>query len=662
MNFTLKSKSILCFLLSLTMVFTVFAYFPDYSYAKTNSASQEKAAVTKKTTPPKKGAKYDGFIVSIKDSKIDAVGDTDIAGEIPSTDSDKFYLIETTPEAIILASASAIEYVEPNYKRYLFDVPVPGVVTPDSFPPNDSDYTSLINWSGIGELAGPAKVYPTMGIDTLWKSGLRGSGVTVAVLDTGIMQHNDMVTPSRILVSPNTPGGSVVASSLNNDVEGHGTMTTSLIHATYNNGKNIAGIADQSTLISLRVFGNYGGEVYATTFQTINAYTYLLQPGNTPGVMSLSYGGPQPTTSEQSLLSQLVSAGCIVIAANGNDGANTDSTKNQLSYPAAYPSVIGVGATDGNGIITSYSSKNSSVDVSAWGDYVAVLDPEDPNETVADCGTSFAAPIVAGIAACLKGAFPNLTSAQFRTLIQYTSTDKGPIGWDSFYGWGLINAAEIYHILDYGLVTVAFNDRGNVDTRGYYVNQNLTGMPTPTRPGYTLLGWYTAASGGAKVSSSTVVTSNMTLYARWALSSYKISFNVNGGKSISTKSKTVTYTKAMGSLPTPSRKGYNFLGWKSGKSSGTSYSSSKIWNEVANRTLYANWTKSKVVQFNANGGSVASYGKAVKKGSKYGTLPTPTRAGHKFKGWYTKKSGGSKVTASKKVTSSKNFTIYAQWK
>lgn len=67
------------------------------------------------------------------------------------------------------------------------------------------------------------------------------------------------------------------------------------------------------------------------------------------------------------------------------------------------------------------------------------------------------------------------------------------------------------------------------------------------------------------------------------------------------------------------------------------------------------------VTFNANGGSVSTSSKTVTNGSTYGTLPTPTRSGYVFQGWYTAKSGGSKVTSSTKVNSSGDITLYARW-
>jgi uncharacterized repeat protein (TIGR02543 family) len=72
--------------------------------------------------------------------------------------------------------------------------------------------------------------------------------------------------------------------------------------------------------------------------------------------------------------------------------------------------------------------------------------------------------------------------------------------------------------------------------------------------------------------------------------------------------------------------------------------------------------KSILVKFNAAGGKAASDNKAVFAGSKYKTLPKATKSGYKFLGWFTKKSGGKKITSGTKVSVKKSQTVYAHWK
>lgn len=192
-------------------------------------------------------------------------------------------------------------------------------------------------------------------------------------------------------------------------------------------------------------------------------------------------------------------------------------------------------------------------------------------------------------------------------------------------------------------------------------------LPTPTRTGYTFQGWFTAASGGSQVTSTTKVTSgDHTLYAQWKINTYKVTFKANKGKvkKKSSISRTVNYNAKVGSLPTPTRSGYTFLGWYTKKSGGSKISSSKV--ITGNVTYYAHWAKNSAkvtIKLNKNGGKCSKSKITTTYGGKIGTLPTPTRSGYTFTGWYTKKSGGTKVTSTtktKKILSTK--TLYAHWK
>ena len=221
--------------------------------------------------------------------------------------------------------------------------------------------------------------------------------------------------------------------------------------------------------------------------------------------------------------------------------------------------------------------------------------------------------------------------------------------------------------------TVTFNPNGGKvtpTTKQYTANASLTGLPTPTRAGYKFTGWYTAASGGTKVSSTNKVTKNMTLYAHWtktaATTKVKITLNANGGKvspaSISVDKNTAYFTQ----LPTPTRTGYEFDGWFTAKSGGTKITSAA--KATANRTIYAHWTEgveekdiNLQVTFNPNGGTVIQKRKTVLQGTRYRDLPTPTRSGYQFQGWYTAKTGGTKVTEKTKAVKSANHTLYARW-
>lgn len=186
-------------------------------------------------------------------------------------------------------------------------------------------------------------------------------------------------------------------------------------------------------------------------------------------------------------------------------------------------------------------------------------------------------------------------------------------------------------------------------------------LPTPTRAGYSFDGWYTAASGGSRVTENTNVTSTSEhiLYAHWSARSYTITFTPNGG-TVSYSTKSVTYDGTYGDLPSATRAGYNFTGWYT--SDGTLITSSTEFKTASNVTLVAHWSeKTLTLYYNANGGSVSPTSKSVTYNHSYGSLATPERTGYTFTGWYTAASGGSEVSSSTMVTSTGDHTIYAHW-
>lgn len=141
---------------------------------------------------------------------------------------------------------------------------------------------------------------------------------------------------------------------------------------------------------------------------------------------------------------------------------------------------------------------------------------------------------------------------------------------------------------------VTFNvNGGSVSQASTYVyyGQTYGTLPTPTRSHYTFNGWYTAATGGTKVTSETTVNvkGNQILYAQWTAVKYTLTLNANGG-SVSPASISVSYGAEYGTLPTPTRNHYTFNGWYTAASGGT-----KVTNTTkmggGNVTIYAQWTQ-----------------------------------------------------------------------
>ena len=217
--------------------------------------------------------------------------------------------------------------------------------------------------------------------------------------------------------------------------------------------------------------------------------------------------------------------------------------------------------------------------------------------------------------------------------------------------------------------TATFNGNGggtpNPSTITKTYGSELGTLPTCSRTGYTFLGWYTASSGGTKISSTTKIIGTVTYYAQWSINSYTVTWNPNGG-SVSPTSTTKTHGSTLGTLPTPTRAAdvqytYTFKGWFTAATGGTQVSASTT--VTKNVTYYAQWTatpRSYTATFNGNGGGTPNPSTITKTyGSELGTLPTCSRTGYTFLGWYTASSGGTKISSTTKIIGT--VTYYAQW-
>ncbi len=187
-------------------------------------------------------------------------------------------------------------------------------------------------------------------------------------------------------------------------------------------------------------------------------------------------------------------------------------------------------------------------------------------------------------------------------------------------------------------------------------------MPTPTKNGFTFKGWYSKKSGGTKRKTSFVIKKKQTLYAHWTANTYSVAFDANGG-TLSAAPKSITFNKAYGSLPSPAKTGYSFAGWYTNVTGGTLIKSTTKVATAGNHTLYAHWTANVYkVNFLPNGGEVTVKEKSITYEQTFGSLPTPTRTGYTFTGWYTDSEAGSQITASSPVNMTNDVSLYAHWK
>jgi uncharacterized repeat protein (TIGR02543 family) len=194
----------------------------------------------------------------------------------------------------------------------------------------------------------------------------------------------------------------------------------------------------------------------------------------------------------------------------------------------------------------------------------------------------------------------------------------------------------------------------------------LGGSSSPTRSGYTLVGWSVSSASGnfAGANGARYVNCNtITLYAQW---NYRVTFDPGGG---TVTPETLTNSTVVGqpvgvTLPTPARSGYTFNGWYTAASGGSRVGGAgDQYNPNANITIYAQWTAATyTVTYNANEGSVSPASATFTTGGAELVLPTPTRDEFNFQGWYTDSTGGTLVgVAGAGYTPSASITIYAQW-
>ena len=207
--------------------------------------------------------------------------------------------------------------------------------------------------------------------------------------------------------------------------------------------------------------------------------------------------------------------------------------------------------------------------------------------------------------------------------------------------------------------TVTFDSNGGSVVSSQSVDYNTTTIaPTvPTRTGYTFDGWY-SDSGLTTVFNfaTTAITSDITLYAKWTINNYTVTFNSNGGSAVSSQS--VIYNMNATAPTAPTRTGYTFDGWysDSGLTAVFNFATTAITGDI---TLYAKWTiNTYTVTFNSNGGSAVS--SQIVNYNTVATKPAdPTRAAYFFAGWYSDSGLMSAFNFSTAITA--DITLYAKW-
>ena len=269
--------------------------------------------------------------------------------------------------------------------------------------------------------------------------GSRGSGVTVAVVDSGVLGTHEDLDDGRVLVGCDfvTPGGG----DGRVDPNGHGTFVAGLVAAESSNGVGISGAAPGVRILPVRVLDQNGSGSYSAVESGI-----MWATDHGAAVINLSLGGTSPSATLLQALQYATGKGVTVVMAAGNCGNATcnssPSTVNPVMYPAAYstgvPGAIAVGASAENDSIAAFSTHGPFVDLVGPGVAIVSTWGTGNDDYAQGDGTSFAAPYVAASVAILHAVCPADSPDQLRTRLESTATDLGAAGRDDFAGAGLV--------------------------------------------------------------------------------------------------------------------------------------------------------------------------------------------------------------------------------
>ncbi|MDP1793930.1 MAG: S8 family peptidase [Acidimicrobiales bacterium] len=323
-----------------------------------------------------------------------------------------------------LVRSPLVEYAEPD------------VVLRQLAVPNDTRFGELygLNNGNDADMDAP-EGWDAAGLGAFPSTG----GVKVGIIDTGIdAAHEDLVgrladcggVTSFPFLGLFGGNAAITDGSKCTDDNDHGSHVAGTIAAIANNGKGVTGVAFNSSLSICKALDAAGS---GSTTGVANCITYLKNKG--VKVISMSLGGGASSSLQAAVRGAWNNGnGALIVAAAGNDGNST------LNYPAAYPEVVSVAATDSNDARASFSNVNSDVEIAAAG--VNVLSVKRGGGYVAFSGTSMATPHVAGVVALILYKNPTWTAAQVRTKLQSSVDDLGAAGRDATFGFGRVNLVK----------------------------------------------------------------------------------------------------------------------------------------------------------------------------------------------------------------------------
>jgi thermitase len=309
--------------------------------------------------------------------------------------------IVRVPEARREAALTALQH-NPNIEFAEADA-----IVPPDFIPNDPSYAS--QWH-LPKIAAPAA----------WDLAIGSSEVIVAILDTGVDATHPDLAPLIV------PGWNFYDNNADTrDVYGHGTSVAGSACAVGNNAIGIASVAWNCRLMPVRIASP---TCYASYSTIARGLTYAADKG--ARVANVSFAGAGRSLTVQTAAKYLQDKGGVTTASGGNDGTFLD-------VPDC-PYVLSVSATGSGDTRASFSNTGPYLDLAAPGSGIFTTANGGGYRSIS--GTSFAAPIVAGVAALVLSVNPALSAAQVQDILTQSADDLGTAGYDTDYGYGRVNA------------------------------------------------------------------------------------------------------------------------------------------------------------------------------------------------------------------------------
>jgi subtilisin family serine protease len=340
-----------------------------------------------------------------------------------------------------------------------------------SATPNDPFFASKGAW---GQPYADQWALPRIGFapkgsgNSAWdiETGL-GHPVIVAVLDTGIDYHHPDFAPTSLWRNPKPSKKGANPNGYDNDQigwnfvlnnnhpwdnDGHGTFVAGIIGAATNNGHGIAGINWGVQIMSLKVMNAFGK---GRAFNLARAIIYAVD--HDAKVINLSVEGEKLTRTEQAAVDYAYEKGALIVIAAGNQGADTSERF------AGFRHGLPVAALDMQDKRIGFSNWGKHVRIAAPGmdilslrarrsdfllftgakNYKAGASFVGPqNQFMRSSGTSFAAPLVSGVASLIWAKHPNLSNAQLERMLIMSADDVETPGWDQLTGYGRLNARK----------------------------------------------------------------------------------------------------------------------------------------------------------------------------------------------------------------------------